>query len=306
MLDQPTVSIVIVNWNAGYLLSNCLNSIQRYGGGIVDRVIVVDNGSTDMSLEGLRDMEGAQIVETGENLGFAKACNLGASYCSSRYLLFLNPDAALHEHTLSSVIEFMENPANTNIGICGVRLVDGGGRTTTSAARFPTLRVVLGTSFGLDKIWPKTFPSHLMKPHELAESKPVDQIMGAFFLMRSGVFKGCGGFDERFFIYFEEVDLSLRARQLGWISYILTDVTAYHKGGGSSDAVKDLRLFYLLRSRNAYAHKHYSFLGFLALQLITAMELPVRLLKGILAGSFGNIKSSLSAYLMLLKFYLKR
>jgi len=127
--------------------------------------------------------------------------------------------------------------------------VDEEGHASTSAARFPTLRVMAGKILGLTNLFPGVFPAHLMSSSDLRVSGVVDQIIGAFFLIRKAVFDRCGGFDERFFVYFEEVDLSLRAKQLGYTSYFLSEVSAFHKGGGCTERVKAARLFYSLRSR---------------------------------------------------------
>src|SRR5207247_3592833 len=91
-----------------------------------------------------------------------------------------------------------------------------------------------------------------------SESGLVDQVIGAYFMVRRPLFEALGGFDERFFVYFEEVDLSLRARQNGWASYFLANARVYHTGQVSSGQVRGERLFYLLRSRTEYARKHWS------------------------------------------------
>ena len=90
------------------------------------------------------------------------------------------------------------------------------------------------------------------------ESREVDQVMGAFFLVRQKLFEEWGGFDERFFVYLEDVDFSSRARRVGWRSFYMAGVKAYHKGGGTSEQIKSTRLFYSLRSRILYSYKHFS------------------------------------------------
>ena len=138
-----------------------------------------------------------------------------------------------------------------------------------------------------------------MPSSELRESGFVDQVIGAFFLIRKNVFDQCGGFDERFFVYFEEVDLSWRAKQLGYSSYFLSDASAFHKGGGCSERVKAARLFYSLRSRILYAQKHYSWMEFIGLILLTVIELPLRLFQGVLRASWSDINNTFSAYTQL-------
>ena len=193
-----------------------------------------------------------------------------------------------------------------DIGICGIRLVDEEGHPSTSAARFPTLRVMAGKVLGLTRIFPRAFPAHLMASSELPESGFVDQVIGAFFLIRKNVFDRCGGFDERFFVYYEEVDLSLRAKQFGHSSYFLSEVSAFHKGGGCSEPVKALCLFYSLRSRILYAKKHYSWIIFIAFVLLTGLELPLRLLQGALKASWPRISNTVVAYTLLVVYSVRR
>lgn len=301
--------IIIVNWNSGNQLKDCISSIghARHDCFILRDVIIVDNCSTDDSLHGV-DQLGVPvtIIRNKENRGFAAACNQGAALASSGYLLFLNPDTLLSDDSLAKPIDFMQQPSNSGIGICGIRLVDEEGNASTSAARFPTLRVMAGKILGLTKLFPSVFPAHLMTSSDLRESGFVDQVIGAFFLIRKDVFDLCGGFDERFFVYFEEVDLSLRAKQLGYSSYFLSEVSAFHKGGGCSERVKAARLFYSLRSRILYAQKHYSRIELVALVLLTVFELPLRLVQGMLKASWSDIKNTFTAYTQLVAYFVWR
>lgn len=303
-----TLSIVIVNWNAGDQLRTCIASIAQAGGRISQpcEVIVVDNASTDDSLQGV-DKYGrfVRLIVNAANHGFAVACNQGAREAHGDYLLFLNPDTRLFADSLARPLEFLENPKNAAIGICGIRLVNDSGNTSTCAARFPSLRVLAGGILGLSTLFPQMFPPHLMTPRELSDSQMVDQVIGAFFLIRHEVYDRCGGFDERFFVYFEEVDLSLRAKQLGYASYFLSDVTAFHKGGGCSDQVKAARLFYSLRSRFQYARKHYSVAEFFGLVLLMIIEFPLRVGHNVVRMSWADVLNTLLAYRQLIGYILR-
>lgn len=294
------LNIIIVNWNAGHQLHDCIISISQYHNNIVGQVIIVDNASIDNSLSFLESITNLpfdlKIIKNHQNRGFGAACNQGALISNSKYLLFLNPDTRLFEKSLIEPTKFMEDPKNSNIGICGIQLKDESNHTSTSAARFPTLQVIAGKVLGLSKLLPSIFPNHLMSTADLNKSGIVDQVIGAFFLMRKNVFDQCNGFDEQFFVYFEEVDLSLRAKKLGYSSYFLSEVSAFHKGGGCSERVKSTRLFYSLRSRIYYAKKHYSNAEFLLLVSITLIEMPLRLIKGILRFSLSDIVNVCSAY----------
>ena len=307
--QSTLLSIIIINWNAGQQLRDCISSIAiaKQEGIMLSEVLIVDNGSTDDSLDGI-DQLGVplRVIRNNENRGFAAACNQGAELANSIYLLFLNPDTRLLEDSLTRPIRFMQEPSNSGIGICGIGLVDEEGNATTSAARFPTLRVMAGKILGLTKLFPSVFPAHLMTSSNIRKTGPVDQLIGAFFLIRKNVFDRCGGFDERFFVYYEEVDLSLRAKRLGYSSYLLTEVSAFHKGGGCSEKVKAARLFYSLRSRILYAQKHYSWMEFVVLVMLTALELPLRLVKGALMASWSEITNTFTAYMQLITYFVRR
>lgn len=304
------IDIVIVNWNSNNQLQDCIDSIRQFHGNLVHSVVVVDNASTDHSLLSIDIRSGDDfnlvIIRNSDNLGFAKACNQGASVCKGEYLLFLNPDTRIFQGSLSGTIEFMDSQCNYKVGICGIRLVDENGNYSISAARFPSLKVLLGKSLGLSAIMPNLFPPHFYDPSELTESMFVDQIIGAFFLVRKHVFNICGGFDENFYVYFEEVDFSLRANKLGFTSYYLSHLSAFHRGGGCSENVKSTRLFYSLRSRIIYARKHYSISGFLGLMLLTAIEFPLRVFRSVIHGSLLDALNTLSAYWRLVSYFIGR
>ena len=301
------LSIIIINWNSDSQLHDCIASLTKYHQNLISNVIVVDNASTDNSLDQINYLENLpfqlQVVQNTSNRGFGAACNQGADLAKSEFILFLNPDTLLFKDSLAKPISFMQQATNSNIGICGIRLVDKEGYASTSAARFPTFRIIAGKTLGLTKLFPRLFPPHLMASSDLKESGLVDQVIGAFFLIRSTVFNQCYGFDERFFVYFEEVDLSLRAKQLGYSSYFLSEVSAYHKGGGCSEQVKAARLFYSLRSRILYAKKHYTWLEYLALLALTAIELPLRLAQGTIRLSWLDIRNTSTAYIQLITYF---
>lgn len=309
-MHQAPLSIIIVNWNAGTQLAEAVASIAQYHHNLVSSVIIVDNASTDGSLACVdaftRLPFPLHIVRNTSNMGFGAACNQGAALVESDYLLFLNPDTRLFVDSLSKPIDLLQDPINFNIGICGIRLVDEKGDESTAASNFPTLRVMVGKILALNKLFPRLFPRHHMLPSELHESCSVDQVIGAFFLIRKYVFDKCHGFDERFFVYFEEVDLSLRAKHLGYSSYFLSDASAFHKGGGCSEQVKAGRLFYSLRSRILYAQKHYSWMEFTALVMLTGIELTLRLAQGVVRFSYSDIKNTLIAYTCLVASFVRR
>jgi len=259
-MGLPRLDIVIVNWNSGIHLRKCLDSIGGSKGDsyTLGRVVVVDNASGDGSAEGSGD-PGFQLelVRNRINRGFAAACNQGAKGSDADYLLFLNPDTRLFEDSLDKPIAFMEDTNNRKIGIAGIQLIDDRGEAHRSCTRFPKPRHFVSQMLGLDRLFPQHFPSHFMTTWDHRESRAVDHVMGAFYLIRRRLFEKLKGFDERFFVYLEDLDLSYRAHQAGWHSFYLAEIKAYHKGGGTSEQIKSLRLFYSLRSRILYGFKHF-------------------------------------------------
>lgn len=254
---QAKVHIAIVNWNSGEWLRRCVASIADHGSGLVDRVVVVDNGSSDGSTELGQYPGPLDVVAAGANLGFARASNLGTRGATAPYLLFLNPDAALSENSLGRALAFMESAEAARVAVCGIRLVEEDGGTQRHCARFPSMRTFLGSATGLGGLFPRLFPPLLMEDFDHLESRRVDHVIGAFYLVRRELFESLGGFDERFFVYLEDLDLSLRVREAGWQVHYLAEAIAFHKGGGTSEQIKARRLFYSLRSRILYAFKHF-------------------------------------------------
>ncbi len=298
-----SLDIIIVNWNAGDQLRQCLEAIAAANREDVElrRTVVVDNGSTDSSLEGInRGRLPTRIVLNSNNRGFAVACNQGAKDSTTDYLLFLNPDTRVQRNALVDPIDFLEREENNRIGILGIQLVDDRGRVTPTCARFPTVGRFVAKMIGLDSAMPKLFPPHFMTEWDHADSRPVDQVMGAYFLIRRSLFKELGGFDERFFVYFEEVDLTVRALKRGWSTFYLSSVKSYHRGGGVTERVKARRLFYSLHSRILYGYKHFGRRKGTLLMLTTLFVEPVsRLTRAVARRSPAEIVHTIHGYALL-------
>jgi N-acetylglucosaminyl-diphospho-decaprenol L-rhamnosyltransferase len=295
-----SIHIAIVNWNTGGYLRDCLRSVALADGpGVsISHVTVVDNASCDDSAASLGDLPlPLELIRNDRNVGFAAACNQAAAGSTADYLLFLNPDTRLFADTLATVTAFMDSDGAEAIGICGVELVGGDGAPRISCTRFPTLRVLLGKSTGLDRVLPHVFPSHHLTAPETRHSRVVDQVIGAFFFVRRELFDRLGGFDRRYFIYFEEVDFALRARRHGAGSYFLKEARAVHAENVSSDRVPASRLYHSLRSRRLYAYEHWPRRQAHVLVALTlSVELTARLARGALRRSPSEIATTAAAY----------
>lgn len=297
---SSSIDIIIVNWNGGRQLRDCLATIAKAdrNGLELQRVVVVDNASIDGSLQMLDAVDlPLTLVRNPVNRGFAAASNQGAQESQADYLLFVNPDTRLDRRALTAPIAVAEHPENQRVGIIGIQLVDDSGRVLRTCARFPTARRFLAAMVGLDRALPTLFRPHFMLEWDHAEDRDVDQVMGAFFLVRRSLFKELNGFDERFFVYFEEVDFSVRARARGWRTRFVTQAQAFHRGGGATEHVRARRLFYLLRSRIRYAQKHFDNLAALLVTLGTLFVEPfTRFVLTILRRSPGEFINTVKGY----------
>lgn len=263
----------------------------------IGRIVVVDNASDDDSTDGLPIDARIAVIQNASNRGFAAACNQGAAGSRADYVLFLNPDTRVAVSSLEIPTAFLEDPAHEDVGIAGIQMVDERGAPVPSNRRFPDLRIVFGEITRLNRVWPSSFPRWLLPLAGGSEPVEVDQVSGAFFLVRRPLFDALGGFDERFFVYYEEVDFARRARQAGFRTIFLPAASAFHRGGYSSDQVRTARLFYSLRSRLLYARKHWTPVERLTLGLLTfTVEPAARLCLSIARASAADFGATLVAF----------
>jgi N-acetylglucosaminyl-diphospho-decaprenol L-rhamnosyltransferase len=283
----PNVDIVIVNWNSRSLLRECLADLDQST--IAERlgVIIIDNASTDGSADGLvAHRVRLDLVLNSENRGFAAACNQGAARGRAPFVLFLNPDVRVDPDTVAGAARHLDDPVNCAVGILGVQLLDPEGRVQASCARAPTAASLLLQTVFLDRICPGLVPRHFLSEWDHGDTRPVDQVMGAFLMIRRALFDRLGGFDERFFLYYEDVDLCLSARQAGWAVVHYAGARAIHEGGGTTAAIKDRRLFHLASSRVVYTAKRHGRMATIMLViLILCFEMPIRWLHATVARS---------------------
>jgi N-acetylglucosaminyl-diphospho-decaprenol L-rhamnosyltransferase len=266
------IDVVVVNWNSGNDLTRCLASLARNSNaGLVAQIVTVDNGSRDGSAVEPAEYPVPLLIDrAGRNLGFAAAANRGAARGDAPYILFLNPDTVVHDGALAAAL----GGFGPGIGLVGLRQLDASGRARRSCSRFPTPLAFWLRALGLDRLPGFADYAPFMPEPPQGQSRRVDQLMGACLLLRRDLFTALGGFDERFFLYFEDVDLALRARRGGSSSWFEAAGTVTHRGGGSSRQVPARRLCLSLASRLAYAHKHFSRLGFFSVALCTLLVEP--------------------------------
>lgn len=226
------LSAVVVNFNAAGHLVDCVRSLRADG---ADEVIVVDNASTDRSRDALAAADPDVVwIQTGRNLGFGAAANRGAAVTRHDLVAILNPDAVVEPGALKALVEVLDRePA---VAIVGPRVENPDGSWYPSARTFPSLRDAVGHAF-LHYVSPRNRFSRRYKlldwDHDNA--RDVDWVSGTFMLVRRDAFDAVGGFDERYFMYVEDVDLCWRLGRHGWRIWYEPSARVIHAIGGSSE-----------------------------------------------------------------------
>ena len=219
-----------------FFLEQCLCSVREAIGNINAEVIVVDNHSSNQSLAYLEPLfPWVQFIANTENLGFAKANNQAVAIAKGEYCLFLNPDTLVAEDCFEQCLGFLR--AHQNAGGLGIRMIDGSGQFLPESKRaFPSAITAFYKLVGLSALFPK---SRLFNKYSLGylnpnENQVVDVLAGAFFMVSSKILAAVGSFDERFFMYAEDIDLSYRIQQAGFTNYYFSGATMIHFKGEST------------------------------------------------------------------------
>jgi len=255
------LSVIIVNYNVKYFLEQCLCSVQKAisSSAIDAEVIVIDNHSHDNSLGYLTPLfPCVKFVANNENIGFTKACNQGFKLSSGKYLLFLNPDTIIPEDCFSKCIAFFET--HEDAGGVGVKMLDGHGRFLKESKRaFPSPVTSLFKLFGFARLFPGSgiFSRYHLGHLDENKNHEVDVLAGAFMMVRRELLQKLNGFDEAFFMYGEDVDLSYRIQKMGYKNYYIAETSILHFKGESSKkgSLHYVRMFY--SAMNIFVRKHY-------------------------------------------------
>ncbi|MFM2338133.1 MAG: hypothetical protein RL115_1326 [Bacteroidota bacterium] len=253
------ISIIIVNYNVKHFLEQCLLSVQAALSHVAGEVLVIDNHSTDNSIEYLQpQFPFVHFIANKENIGFGKACNQGLQLAQGKYVLFLNPDTIVPENCFEKCISFIQKQPQA--GALGIRMIDGSGRFLKESKRsFPSPLTSLYKLFGLSRLFPtsKTFSRYHLGHLDERKNHEIDVLAGAFLLAKKEVLDQTGGFDETFFMYGEDVDLSYRIQKNGYKNFYFAESTIIHFKGESTKkgGMNYVRMFYTAMS--IFVNKHY-------------------------------------------------
>lgn len=262
------VSFIVVSWNVCELLRRCLLSVRQQVtdngqqpesqvGRLSSEIWVVDNASTDDTIEMLgREFPSVRVIANAENVGFTRANNQALAVAQGRYLFLLNPDTELRPGALAALMSYMQ--ANPHAGILGPKLYFGDGSLQSSRRRFPTLATAFVESTRLQQWFPRNrvLTRYYMLDTSDDSTQPVDWINGSAMFVRRAVYDMVGGFDERFFMYSEELDWCYRAKQAGWQVVYVPSAQVTHYEGKSSEQVAAHRDIYFHSSKVRFFEKY--------------------------------------------------
>jgi GT2 family glycosyltransferase len=262
-MSAPDISTIIVSFNTRELLRECLAVLEREVVGLAHQSIVVDNASSDGSAAMVaREFPSVEVVQSGFNLGFGAANNLGFRRALGRYVVLLNSDAFATPGAIRRSLEHMET--EPEVGLGGGRLISRDHSAQPSARMFPSPLNELLVISGLSGRHPKS--RLLGRPDrswaDPTQSADIDWVPGAYSIIRREALDRAGYFDERFFLYFEEVDLCRRIKAAGYVVRYWPDVAVVHLGGESAKTVKMAQknsqlTLWRMRSQLLYYRKHH-------------------------------------------------
>jgi GT2 family glycosyltransferase len=284
-MSRVDVSVVIVSYNTRDLLLECISSVLNTSLDFTYEIIVSENGSHDGSETAVRDkFPSVHVIQNGADLGFGAAVNVAAEVADGEYLAVVAPDAVMLPNTLSRLVSVAraEGPR-----VLGCLLVDGTGRPQISCARLPTPLRVFALFSRLDKLLP--FPQFQMyyerigylgkRPWDHDTRRDVETLLGAFLFLPLSVFRSVGGFDERFFMYYEEVDLFRRLHDRGDVVTFIPDVSMVHFSGQATKQEYARMRFEAQKSLLIYTRKWHGFWPAQTIRLVLIVLALLRLVR---------------------------
>jgi GT2 family glycosyltransferase len=255
---SPTISVIIVSWNAKKYLEQCLQSILVDSEAYDAEIIVVDNASTDGSPELIRhNFPKVKLICNADNLGFAKANNIGINHSKGEYLFLINSDVVVYPNCISSMVDYMEKHPET--GMLGPRILGTDGNVQRSCMGYPSLWNLFSRAIFLDSAFPhiKLFNGFMLKNWAHDSIKEVDVINGCFWSVRRKAVEQIGLLDEDFFIYGEDMDWCKRFNNAGWKVVYFPQAESLHYGGASSSNAP-VRFYVEMQKANLqYWRKHH-------------------------------------------------
>ncbi len=253
-----SISIVIVSWNVSALLLDCLSSIFASPTGALSEVIVVDSASADDTVSLVQQrFPQVRLIALSENVGFARANNIGLAAASGDFILLLNPDTRILGDAIGDLARYLRH--HPDVGIVGPHTLNQDGTHQSTRRRFPTVLTGIFESTWFQSYAPRSVLEHyyVLDASDDADAVQVDWVQGSALMLRRVVYEQVGGLDEGYFMYSEELDFCKRARARGWDVVYLGQVYLVHLGGKSAQQVHFASQVAFHKSKIRYFYKHH-------------------------------------------------
>ena len=281
------LSIIILNHNSGDFLKNCVESIFADDIPFSFEIIIPDNASTDNSLGKVKERWGSRvhIINNPRNGGFAYGSNIGIRYTSGEYICLINPDTIVHRGTFKNLIEFMD--AHPQVGFTGPKVMNNDGTIQLSARRsIPSPFDAISRALWLSKLFPKskTFARYNLTYNDPNKTQQVDASTGCCMVARRGMIDNIGLLDENFFLYCEDVDWFLRAKNAGWQTYYVATALIDHHHSYSEQfrkyrSIADFHHSMIYFHKKHYAEKYLPVFNWLIYSMVYTRMLAIMILK---------------------------
>lgn len=260
------LSIVIVNWNAKNYLQDCLNSIIDNSSGLNIEIIVVDNASTDKSVETIKIyFPQTVLIENHDNRGFGAANNQGIKISKAEYVLLLNPDTIVLPDALTNMVKFMETERDA--GIVGCKILETDGTINTSVRKFPTLFTEITHLISTKK---KNSTELSQERFDYNKTCEVDSLSGCCLLIRKESIRNIGYFDEEYFMYADDIDVCYRMKKSNFKVFYFSDAQVVHHGGKSSEQAGFRTSVESFKSIRKYFKKHHNLAKYLLFNILAS------------------------------------
>ena len=256
---KKTLTIIIVSWNVCEDVIQCIESIYKNPPSSSYEIILVDNASSDDTILRVRErFPKVILIENTQNMGFAAANNRGIQRANGEYVFFLNPDTIILQNSLDKLIAFMK--VHPDVGLCGPQILNSDMTIQRSVRKFPTFKAIF-YRFTILKylgLFRKYFYQWTMRDFDHKKEIVAEQLIGAALIARTSLVRDLGGFDECFFMYYEEVDLCLRIKKAGFKVIFYPTAAIVHLGGRSAKQIPARVKFMMLKSLVLFMSKHHS------------------------------------------------
>jgi len=277
-IAQADVSIIIVTWNGKKYALECLDSLRALHSELALEIIVVDNASSDGTPDAIaQQYPEVKLFRNSDNLGFAKANNIGIAASCGDYVALVNSDVVVPPGCLEKMVAYMK--ASPEIGLLGPKMLGPTGEIGQSVNRIPTVWNYFCFALGLHSLVPgsKLFGCYIMADYAYDKTEDVEVLTGWFWMVPRRALEQVGGLDERFFMYGEDLDWSHRFLKAGWRVVFFAEAEALHYGAASSGQAPTRFYVEMVRANLQYFEKHYGRLGGFGFRFATAVHEVVRM-----------------------------